>query len=327
MTKTETTWDRVQLAPAVFIKAKEPLLAERALSRLRAAARNVDPNIDRATIDGATYQAGQLMQMTSPSLFGGGTFVEIPALEDANTDLMTDLETYLTNPAPDSWVIIRRNKGSKGARILNLVKDNRMPIVDCPQIRTWTEKKNLINADARRAGRRVDTEATAALIDAMPDASELATALDQLFSDTKGTITVDIVNTYYAGRIEANGFQVADAAVAGNTGKALALARHAYETGVDPVVIVAALAYKLRQMALVAGAASHGGTRQLGMSPWQVKNTQKELRHWSEAGLAEAITATATADAQVKGESRDPQYAVERAIIAITTARKKRLAY
>ena len=80
-------------------------------------------------------------------------------------------------------------------------------------------------------------------------------ATAQLLSDVEGTIDETAVRTYYAGRIQAGGFDIADAAVAGNGGKAVSLARHALASGVAPVPIVAALAYKLRTLALVAAGA------------------------------------------------------------------------
>ena len=80
----------------------------------------------------------------------------------------------------------------------------------------------------------------------------LVGATAQLLAGGAGTIDEAAVRTYYAGRIQASGFDIADAAVAGNGGKAVALARHALASGVAPVPIVAALAYKLRTLALVA---------------------------------------------------------------------------
>lgn len=52
--------------------------------------------------------------------------------------------------------------------------------------------------------------------------------------------------TYHGGKVEATGFKVADAAVAGDAGEALRLLRHAIAVGVDPVPIVAVLAQRLR---------------------------------------------------------------------------------
>ena len=60
----------------------------------------------------------------------------------------------------------------------------------------------------------------------------------------------------------------------------------------------------------------------LSLPSWQIDKAKRELRAWSSSGLAQAIQALAQADAEVKGASRAPAYAVEKAIIAIGRARR-----
>ena len=84
------------------------------------------------------------------------------------------------------------------------------------------------------------------------DPRAMAGALAQLLSDVSGRITLEDVRRYQAGRVEATGYDVADAAVAGNSAKALTLTRHAFATGIAPQVLVAALAMKFRAMAKVS---------------------------------------------------------------------------
>jgi DNA polymerase-3 subunit delta len=63
-----------------------------------------------------------------------------------------------------------------------------------------------------------------------------------------------------------------------------------------------------------------GAERDLGLAPWQVDRSRKELSRWTPEALASAITAVAQADAEVKGASRDPRFAVERAVLRIAAA-------
>ena len=123
----------------------------------------------------------------------------------------------------------------------------------------------------------------------------------------------------------ANGFRVADAALAGQTGEALRLLRHAIASGVDPVPIVAVLASQLRTLVKV-GAAGRGSSatvaKTLSMAPWQVDKARRSIAGWDGPGLGAAIQAVAAADVEVKGGGRDPVYAVERAILAISAARR-----
>src|SRR5665648_814229 len=105
-------------------------------------------------------------------------------------------------------------------------------------------------------------------------------------------------------------------------GEAVALLRHALATGSDPVPLVAALAIKLRTLAKVGAARGQGldPVRDLGLASWQVDRARRELRAWTPESLAGAICAVAQADAEVKGASRDPVFAVERAVLRIAEA-------
>ena len=139
-------------------------------------------------------------------------------------------------------------------------------------IKSDGDKSAFVTAELRRAGRRADAQAVRALVDAVgSDLRELAASCAQLVADTTGLIGPEAVERYYGGRIEATGFRVADAAVAGQSGQAVALLRHALATGVDPVPVVAALAAKLRVLAKVAAVRGRGAgaVRDLGLAPWQ----------------------------------------------------------
>lgn len=317
-------WDQAQLAPIVLIRAGEEVLADRAVRSLLAQAKAKDPTTEITRLEAATYEPHQLDTLVSPSLFGEPRLVYVPALEQMTDALLSDLIAYVGAADPEVSVILRHNGGQRGKRLLDAIKASPYPTIQCEAVKSAKDKSSLVVADVRSAGRSIAPEAVGALVDALgSDLRELCSAVDQLLADTQGTITVDHVRTYYAGRIEATGFTVADAAAAGNTPAAITALRHAVATGTDPVAIVAALAMKVRQLARVAAA---GGRRmspaELGMAPWQVDRARRELQGWSDDALATSILAVARADAEAKGASRDPVYAVERAVLTICNARR-----
>jgi DNA polymerase-3 subunit delta len=192
--------------------------------------------------------------------------------------------------------------------------------VDCQPLKKDAEKAAFVAAEFKAGGRRIEPDAVQALVNAVgANLSELAAACSQLIADAGTAVTTDIVDRYYGGRIEATAFKVADAAMAGNGPLALSTLRHALATGADPVPLVAALAAKLRTVARVAGASGSSAqiAAELGMQPWLVEQAQRDVRRWTPEGLVRSIQATAEADAQVKGLSRDPVYAVEHAVTVI----------
>ncbi len=317
------TWEQVELAPIVLVSGTEGLLADRAVDRLIHLARAADPDVEVTRLDAADYTVGTLEVVSSPSLFAEDRVVVVDGLERAGEELLGDVGTYLTAPPADVVLVLRHGGGQRGKKLLDALRAAGVPTVACDAIKSDGDKSAFVTAELRRAGRRADAQAVRALVDAVgSDLRELAASCAQLVADTTGLIGPDVVERYYGGRIEATGFRVADAAVAGQSGQAVALLRHALATGVDPVPIVAALAAKLRVLAKVAAVRGRGAgaVRELGLAPWQTDRAMSDLRRWTPEGLATAISAVAQADAEVKGESRDPRFAVERAVLRVAGA-------
>jgi DNA polymerase-3 subunit delta len=313
----------VGLAPVVLITGPEELLAERAADRLIGLARERDAEVEVTRVDGAAYGAGELTLATSPSLFAEDRVVVVENVEKGTDDLILEATAYVAAPQEDVVLVLRHGGGQRGKRLLDAVRAAGHPVAVCEAIKRDADKASFVTQELRRAGRRMEARAVRSLVDAVgSDLRELAAACSQLVADTSGVISVEVVERYYGGRIEATGFRVADAAVDGNAGEAVALLRHAFATGVDPVPLVAALAARLRVLAKVSAVRGRGpgAERDLGLAPWQVDRSRKELNRWTPEALASAITAVAQADAEVKGASRDPRFAVERAVLRIAAA-------
>ncbi|MDR6861707.1 DNA polymerase III subunit delta [Phycicoccus sp. 3266] len=324
MTATPTR----SVPPLVLIAGPEGVLAERALASTLEELKATAPDLEVVRLAAATYEAGSIGIHASPSLFGGEKCLVVEDLDEAPDELQEDLLAFLAAPEPDVTLVVTHKSGQRGKKVLDTLKKSKARVLDAPAIKTDRDKSEFATHEFRRAGRKVTPDAVRALIEAVgKDVRELAAACSQLVADTTGVVDEELVARYHGGKVEATGFRVADAAVAGQTGEALRLLRHAIATGVDPVPIVAVLAQQLRQLVKV-GAAGRGRSadvaRELGMAPWQVDKARRGLSGWGPEGLAEAIQAVAQADFEVKGGGRDPVYAVERAILTISEARTGR---
>lgn len=306
-----------------LVSGPEEVLAERAVAAVIEQARTSGAEVVR--LEAATYEPGSLLTHASPSLFGGATVIVVRGVHEATDELQADLLALLADPGPDVGLVVTHASGARGRKVIDTVKKLGAVVVECPPIRTDRDKTDFVQQEFARARRKITADGVRALVEAVgQDVRELAAACAQLVADTEGTVTDAVVDTYHGGKVEATGFRVADAVVAGETGEALRLLRHAIGSGVDPVPIVAVIAMQLRQLIKV-GAAGRGGSSQLaaslGMAPWQVDKARRSVAHWSPEGLAVAVQAVAAADSEVKGGGRDPVYAVERAILTVTRAR------
>ncbi|BDZ60661.1 DNA-binding protein [Demequina sediminis] len=273
-------------------------------------------DIEISRLDASAYARGALTAATSPSLFADPGLVVVEALEAMNDDFLQDALAYAERPDPDCVVVLLHAGGTRGKRLLDTLRKAGTPEYTCPAIKRDAELVDFAAAELDRAGRSAPARAVRALVDAIgEDVAELAAACAQLISDVDGTIDEAAVTRYYGTRVNATGFAVADAAIAGRTGEAIALVRHALSTGTDPVPLIAALASKLRTLIKVGGARGRGmDLRSLGIQPWQEERARRDLRKWDADSLAAAVQAVARADSEIKGASRAPGFALERAV-------------
>ncbi len=314
--------------PYVLISGPEGVLAERALASILEALRVGDPDLEVIKLYAEGYQGGTLTMHASPSLFGGTKMIVVQDLEEAPDELQTDVLDYLAAPAGEVTLVVAHKSGMRGKKVLDTLKKAGARVIDCPVIKSDGDKAQFATNEFRRQGRKATPDAVRALVEAVgKDLRELAAACAQLVADTEGVVDEAMVEKYHGGKVEATGFKVADAAIAGNAGEALRLLRHAISAGDNPVPIVAVLAMQLRQMVRV-GSAGRGPSGQLAktlaLAPWQVDQARRKLNGWDPDGLGRAIQAVAAADFDVKGGGRDPIFAVERAILTICRARHPR---
>jgi DNA polymerase III subunit delta len=309
----------------VLISGPEAVLVERAIASTLEALRVGDPALEVIKLYAEGYEGGTLTMHASPSLFGGTTAIVVHDLDAAPDELQTDLLDYLAAPADEITLVVTHKGGMRGKKMLDTIKKAGARVIDCPLIKSDGDKTAFATNEFRSQGRKATHDAVRALVQAVgKDVRELAAACAQLVADTEGVIDEAVVEKYHGGKVEATGFKVADAAIAGHAGEALRLLRHAISAGDSPVPIVAVLAMQLRQMVRV-GSAGHGTSGQLakvlGMAPWQIDQARRKLTGWDPDGVGHAIQAVAAADFDVKGGARDPVYAVERAILTICNAR------
>ena len=312
------------LVGIILIQGAEELLADRAISD--AVTANKGATITHLSAD--TLELGQITDALAPSLFGDARVIVIKDIQDLASDLSDEISTYLEDPDEGVLLLLWHKGGVKGKALVEKIKKVKPTLIAAEAIKKESDKADFVRSEFARLGRKITGEAIVALVDALgSDMRELSGACSQLASDVAAgsTISEDDVAKFQQGRIETTGFDVADAVLDGKTDLALVTLRQALETGVDPVMIISALASSLRALAKVSGA-SRGlksfelaGT--LGLSPWQIDKARRQLSGWTPATLAGAVVALSQADADIKGAASDPIYALERSVIAISRSK------
>ncbi len=316
-------WRDARPDAVVLVFGAEEVFAERATAHIRDLLREEDPALEISDVRADDYEAGDLLALTAPSLFGEPRLVRVGGVEKCTDAFLAETLAYIENPQPGATVVLRHTGASvRGKKLLDAIRAGAGLEVACPAIKSYDDRHAFASGEFRAANRKIAGSALVTLTNAFgDDVAELAAACQQLIDDTTGTIDDATVEKYYGGRVEVTAFVVADAAIAGRLGDALVGLRRALASGADPVPIVAAFAMKLRTMAKVAGVPGQAPdlAKQLKMQTWQVNRAKKDLTGWKEETLSLAIQAVARADEEVKGASRDPLFALERMVTVIAT--------
>lgn len=338
-------WSRAVLAPVVLLLGKQEVFAKRAIAMLRREAMTLAESAgdfeppEVTELDANAYEAGSLAQLLSPSLFGGKPLVVVSGLEGGSAALLDDLAAYL-----ESLMGAAAGAGGRGAAGASGAAASRgasrdggkgpwAAIYSCDDLKRRDEKLKFLTTEGTRLGRKLEPAAANALVDALGEEfGELVAVTDQLL-ETAGNmdcpLRLDDVQVYLKGRVETTGFDIADAAVVGDVSGALAKLRHALGIGVAPVVIVAAMAMKIRQLLQLAAPPSRL-VQETGlladvkpMNDWMARKIRPLLGRWDDARLGRALRAVSVADAQVKGGSRDAEYALEAMILEVCRCARK----
>lgn len=314
---SKVEWTDVTPAPVVLVSGPEEFFADRAGQRIRESLRSAHAELEVHDVDAASYGAGELFTIASPSLFAEPRLIRVAGVEKASDAFIEDAKRYVAEPADDTTLVLRHTSGQRGKGLLDAVRKLGFALeVVCPELKKDQDRIAFAQQEFRRLNARVTPGAVRMLAAAYSSGSvtELAGACAQLVNDSGNDITEDQVNRATEGRVEASGFKVADAAIAGRRADALLLLRQAMLGGTSPIPILAVLNMKVRGMARLYGAHGSAGelAKQFGMAPWMVTNALKDMRGWREEDLARAVDLGAETEWQLKGGSRDPEFAIER---------------
>lgn len=270
-----------------------------------------------------------MVEVTSPSLFGDRRVVVLRSAQDLTKDLAATVTDYLKAPADDVTLVLTHAGGAKGKPLLDAATKAGAHRVDCKGPTKPAERAAFVKSEFANAGRQITSDAAQALVDSVgSELREIAAACTQLVADTEGRVDTAAVARYHTGKAEVSGFTVADYTVEGRLPEALEQLRWALSVGTPPVLINSALAGAVRGIAVAAepvrGSSEADLAKRAKVPPWKLRTLRQQARRWNRAGVTRAMEVVAETDALIKGAGRDPEYALEWAVIEIARARSSR---
>ena len=317
-------WRKAHPASVVLIFGPEQHFATEATREIRQKLREKHPMLEIQEVDASEYASGHLINIASPSLFAEPRLILVSNVERCTDAFIEDGKRYLADPASDTTVLMRHNGSSvRGKALLDAIRANENAIeVACPKSDREFERVKFVQTEFVHSARSVTDGAVRALVQAFShDIPELAQAVSQLLLDSSETITEEIVDKYYGGRIETDNFKIMEAALAGKSGEAIFLFRHARAIGTDMVPMVFGWASKIKALAKVY-ADPRATAQSLGLAPQSFSRAKEEVRGWDDEGIGSMIQLIAECDSATKGGERNAEFRLEQFLLA--AARKGR---
>lgn len=312
----------MSLAPVHLIVGDDEFLTERARLSIQKQAEGAEVSRLRA----AEVTAGEIMEATSPSLFGDNRVIVISDAEKVGQEIISIILSACVDPAPGMTLVIiytvkqktlkaKKKQPELVAKLSKIAEVHEVFELYPKELHQW------VSREFSSHGVKPTPDTIRALLDGVgSDLRELASAVSQLVFDTGGKVTREAVQEYYVGIAEVANWDIADAAVAGKVQSAVATCRRALQLGASPVAISSALANKVGNIARLYSARGdqYELARLAGMAPYAVKQTLPIARRWTAAAVTEAVIIIDDLDASVKGQTgADANYAVEAAVRAI----------
>ena len=312
-------WRAISVAPVILVSGPQEFFADRAVKTIRDGLRAKNENLEVVEVDAAEYGSGQIFDLASAGLFGDSKLVLITGAERCSDALIPDVIEYLSQPAEDAVVIIRHNgKSVRGKKMLEAIRSSDIAVEGtCLDVTKEAERLSFVEAEFNSKGRKIQRQAAQALIDIFgKDFEEISAACSQLQNDDSGDVTVELVEKYFGGRLETDGFKIADSAFDGRNAESLLLLRHSLDQGIAGVLIIAAFEKKIRQIANISGN-PWASASSMGMQDWLFDKTRRLAAGWNEDSIARVIHALADTDFAVKGGESDSAFALERLVALV----------
>ncbi|MDD2159221.1 MULTISPECIES: DNA polymerase III subunit delta [Pseudomonas] len=304
------------LSPVYVISGDEPLLCQEAADAIRAATRqqgfserqvfNADNNFDWGNL----LQAG-----ASLSLFAEKRLLELRIATGKPSDKGTALLEYLARPAEDTVLLIslpkldgNAQKSKWGKALIDGQNVQFMQIwpVDAHQLPQWIRQR-LAQSGLSASAEAVDMIAIRVEGNLLAAAQEI----EKLKLLAEGTqIDVDTVQAAVADSARFDVFGLIDAALNGEAAHALRMLEGLRGEGVEPPVILWALAREIRLLATLAQQHAQGMPLDKAFSSarppvWDKRRplVSKALQRLSASRWAALLEDAQQIDAQIKGQA------------------------
>jgi DNA polymerase-3 subunit delta len=260
------------------------------------------------TVDVPDWRPGLVVDLSSPSLFGGERTLLITEAQDLPDEALAEVARHAADPPPGTVLVLAAVTGprAKGppralANAVGQAAVVQRAAVERRELPSW------VRGRARAQGLQVDGPGVVALIETVgEDPAILDQAVRQIASvDPPGGLTREAVMAQFRGFGERRTWELCDAAFTGDVRTALRSLAGMLDAREEPIVILGGIASRLRDLirvrSLPPGMPQKDVARAAGLRfDWQARRYLNQARRFSEEELASLHADLVEADRTLK---------------------------
>lgn len=279
---------------------------------LRLAAFEALGELQPREVDAGQWRGGELADLATPSLFGERRALLVGDCRSLPEEAVTELAAYLASPDPESPLVLLARVGERGkppAALVKLVQ----PVGSVQEIKV--ARKDLARwVLGRASGKAIELapEGAAALLETIgEDPAALEQGLDQLGSAFAGRrIDRDAVAAQFRGLGDQHTWDLCDRLFARDLPGAMRSLQTLLAGGDDPLMVLGALASRLRDLLRVRALperipAAELATRAGLRFEWQARRYRDQAKRFTLDELVRIHELVAEADRALKSAASD----------------------
>jgi DNA polymerase-3 subunit delta len=255
---------------------------------LREAALHLLGDLRATEVDAGEWQGGELQDLATPSLFGEPRALLVTDCRSLPKDALGELAAYLSAPDPDAPLVLACTTAERGkppaalVKIVEPVGEVRQVQIQRKELEPWLVQR------AKAAGLELTPPAARALVETLgEDIGQLAAAVEQLTGAFQGQqVTPALIHTQFRGLGEQKSWDLCDRAFGKDLPGAIRSLRSIEEGGDDALMVLGAIAARLRDLMRVRALPDRLPPGQLAKQAglrfeWQARRYQQQARNFS----------------------------------------------
>jgi DNA polymerase-3 subunit delta len=317
--------------PVYVLTGDEALLKQGARSALASRLLGeADPDLAWTSLPGdeAEWAAVRSELETLPFL-SDRRVVYVEAADAFVTANRSALEKYVSQPSKSGVLVLDVKSWPSNTKLAKALPD--AATIECKPPSAQRLPGWCVERMQSRHGKKLSPEAAAWLVElAGPELSQLDQELTKLaiYVGSAASVDHDDVDRVVGRSRAAETFKIFDAIAAGQPAAAVGILRRLFDEGVDPLMILGAFSWQLRQLAQVGGETMRGqplasAMAAAGVAPFARARTEQLLRHLGRRRIARLYDWLIEADLSMKGGGQLPdRILLERLLVRLARPRE-----